>query len=460
MNSTDFVPDSNQPIANSTPQTIPNISSMDISTDISVPNQIQSQPQPEVQTQSESQPQIVSQIQSQPQTQSQHQSEIQTQQQALNPLDIKVPINEAHEAVKKSQYFNNSIFWIDNEKIVPNPYQPRKEFDQHALRDLAESIRMYGLLQPLVVTRKEITKPDGGLAVQYELISGERRLRASRLAGLAQVPAIIRAAEEDARVKLELAIIENLQREDLTPLDRARSFERLANEFHLKHEQIAEKVGKSREYVSNTIRLLKLPPHMLDALSERKITEGHTRPLLMLIDRPEEQEVLFKEITTRKMTVREAERHARIIAVDRARKPEVNPELRDLEKKLKETLGTRVIVEKKEQGGKITIDFFNVDDVRNILERLVRDSSGYGDNHKSDSPKLATDHVPAQVHSYNSVAEMMNDLTVATPLQSASAEADIQAGIKVAGTDMPIDDSTITDAKEDEDLYSIKNFSI
>ncbi len=386
----------------------------------------------------------------------------------LNPLDIPIPKNEAHEAVKKSQYFNNSIFWIESEKIVPNPYQPRKEFDAHALRDLAESIRMYGLLQPLVVTRKEIIKPDGGLAVQYELISGERRLRASKLAGLPQVPAIIRAAEEDARVKLELAIIENLQREDLSPLDRARSFERLASEFHLKHDQIAEKVGKSREYVSNTIRLLKLPPHMLDALSERKISEGHTRPLLMLIDRPEEQEVLFKEITMRKMTVREAERHARIIAVDRARKPEINPELRDLEKRLKDTLGTRVIVEKKEQGGKITIDFFNVDDVRNILDRLMKDShdsqGGYGGvvQNSTDlgAPKLATDHVPQQVHSYNSVAEMMNDLSVATPLQSASAEADVQAGITVAGTDMPIDDSTVADTKEDEDLYSIKNFSI
>lgn len=379
----------------------------------------------------------------------------------INPLEITIPKNEAHEAVKKSQYFNNSIFWIETEKIVPNPYQPRKEFDAHALRDLSESIRMYGLLQPLVVTRREIQKPEGGMAVQYELISGERRLRASKLAGLPQVPAIIRAQEEDARVKLELAIIENLQREDLSPLDRARSFERLANEFNLTHEQIAGKVGKSREYVSNTIRLLKLPPHMLDALSEKKITEGHTRPLLMLIDRPEEQEVLFKEITSRKMTVREAERHARIIAVERARKPEINPELRDLEKQLKDTLGTRVVVEKKEQGGKITIDFFNVDDVRNILERLIKDSDKADGSHGSQTQnKLGETAVPAQVHSYNSVAEMMNDLSAATPIESASAKADIDAGIEVAGVNAPIDDSTVADEQEDQDLYSLKNFSI
>lgn len=388
---------------------------------------------------------------------------------AVNPMEITIPTNEAHEAVKKSQYFNNSIFWIENEKIIPNPYQPRKEFDAHALRDLAESIRMYGLLQPLVVTRKEIIKTDGGLAVRYELISGERRLRASKLAGLTQVPVIIRAGEEDARVKLELAIIENLQREDLNPLDRARSFERLSSEFHLKHVQIAEKVGKSREYVTNSIRLLALPEHMLNALSDKKITEGHTRPLLMLIDRPAEQEVLFKEITSRKMTVREAERHARGIAVDRARKHDVSPELRDLERQLKDTLGTRVIVEKKDhQGGKIVIDFWNDNDVRNILERLLSESSiakqvaGVGPG----AELVAGVHLTAQdkpvhgVHSYQSVAEMMSDLTVATPLQSASAEADVDAGKIVRGTDMPIDDSTAVDKKEDEDLYSIKNFSI
>src|SRR5947207_2354261 len=110
-----------------------------------------------------------------------------------------------------SQFFNNSIFWIDAEKIKPNPFQPRRDFDQARLSDLAESIRMYGVLQPLVVTRHEVNTPEGGLATEYELISGERRLRASKLAGLAQVPVIIRAEEENERVKLELAIIENLQ---------------------------------------------------------------------------------------------------------------------------------------------------------------------------------------------------------------------------------------------------------
>src|SRR3989344_9648698 len=165
-----------------------------------------------------------------------------------------------------SQFFSNAIFWVESEKIKPNPFQPRQEFDENKLRDLSESIRMYGILQPLVVTRKEIIKEDGGLVTEYELISGERRLRASRLAGLPSVPVLIRANKDDDRVKLELAIIENLQRDDLNPVERARAFQRLADDFKFKHSQIAEKVGKSREYVTNTLRILMLPSEILDAL--------------------------------------------------------------------------------------------------------------------------------------------------------------------------------------------------
>ena len=182
-------------------------------------------------------------------------------------------------------FYNDSIFWIEVDKIKPNPFQPRKEFNEAALQDLADSIRQYGVLQPLVVTRKEIQKADGGLASEYELIAGERRLRASKIAGLAQVPVLIREGQETDMMKLELAIIENLQREDLNPIDRARAFDRLANEFGFKHAQIGEKIGKSREYVSNSLRLLTLPQEMQDALAGGQISEGHTRPLLMLVDK-------------------------------------------------------------------------------------------------------------------------------------------------------------------------------
>src|SRR3989338_1128654 len=131
-------------------------------------------------------------------------------------------------------FYSDSIFWVELDKIKPNPFQPRKEFDEARLRELADSIRQYGVLQPLVVTRKEIAREDGGLAVEYELIAGERRLRASRIAGLTQVPAVIRAQADTDQMKLELAIIENLQREDLNPVDRAMAFRRLADEFGFK----------------------------------------------------------------------------------------------------------------------------------------------------------------------------------------------------------------------------------
>src|SRR3989338_8310431 len=270
-----------------------------------------------------------------------------------------------------SEFINNAIFWIEVEKIKPNPYQPRKEFDEAHLRDLADSIRQYGVLQPLVVTRSEVELPDGGMVVEYELIAGERRLRASRLAGLLRVPAIIQAVT-DPRLKLELAIIENLQREDLNPVDRAISFARLAQEFSLKHTEIAKKVGKSREYVSNTLRLLVLPKEILDALAQGRITERHARPFMMLTDRKEEQNTLYKEILFKKLTVREAEQIARHIAKERVRsKIPRDPEMELIEKELAETLGTRVSIERRQVGGgKLVIDFFSSDDLRALLEKV------------------------------------------------------------------------------------------
>lgn len=269
-------------------------------------------------------------------------------------------------------YYSNSIFWVETDRIKPNPYQPRKTFDEAALASLADSIRQYGVLQPLTVVRRETEQPGEGIRVDYELIAGERRLRASKLAGLQQVPVVIRAPEESDKMKLELAIIENLQREDLNPVDRARAFEKLAKEFNMKQTDIGAKVGKSREYVSNTLRMLLLPEEMLQALGDGEINEGHTRPLLMLIDRPEEQQVLFKDIITRKLNVREAEGLARRVAVDRVRRHDLTPDLISIEKELTEALGTRVRIEKKEVGGKVLIDFFSPDDLAALREVLAR----------------------------------------------------------------------------------------
>src|ERR1035437_3355710 len=272
-----------------------------------------------------------------------------------------------------SNIYSNSIFWVDADKIKPNPYQPRREFEEAKLRDLADSIRQYGVLQPLTVSRTEIQKEDGGLVTEYELIAGERRLRATILAGVSQVPVIIRVGDT-SMMKLELAIIENLQREDLNAVDRARAFLKLANEFKFTHNEIAKKMGRSREYVSNSLRILNLTEEILNALSEGKITEGHTRPILMLVEHPEEQMVLFKEIVYKKITVREAERLARKIAYDRVRKKEFmpDPEITELEEEFQEKLGTRVHIDRKELGGQIKIDFFSTEDLRAILELIKK----------------------------------------------------------------------------------------
>ena len=274
-----------------------------------------------------------------------------------------------------SYFQNDSIFWIGVEKIKPNPFQPRREFDQNKLNSLSESIRQYGVLQPLVVTRTEKEKDGGGLVVEYELIAGERRLRASKLAGIDQVPVIIRDNEEDDGLKLELAIIENLQREDLNPIDRARAFEQLIKEFGMKYTEVGKKVGKSREYISNTVRLLALPEEIMQAVASGQITEGHTRPILMLKDRSEEQATLFKEIIYKKLTVRDTEAIARRIAYDKVRKKDlaIDPELVEFEEKLAESLGTRVQIERKNVGGKVIIDFFTNEDIKKIVDILHSD---------------------------------------------------------------------------------------
>ncbi len=333
-----------------------------------------------------------------------------------------------------SELYTNSVFLIEVDKIHPNPFQPRREFEMGPLKDLADSIRQYGVLQPLTVSRVERETPDGGMMAEYELIAGERRLRAAKIAGLTQVPAIIRVGD-DNMMKLELAIIENLQREDLNPVERARSFQRLATEFNLTHAQIGQKMGKSRVYVSNTLRILSLPEEILDALSAGKINEGHTRPLMTLSGRPEEQTTLFKEIIFRKISVREAERIARRIAVEKIKKKSLlpNAELLVIEKQLQDTLGTRVHIEPKEEGGKITIDYFSNEDLDTIMavlakiqqedEQGLRKDSLHENLSPEDKEKLEKEEV-----------QNLDDRT--------SEEVQQQ------------------DEEEDDDLYNLKNFSL
>ena len=332
-----------------------------------------------------------------------------------------------------SQFRNDSVFWIEVEKIKPNPYQPRREFDELKLKDLSDSIRQYGVLQPIVITRREIEREDGGISAEYELVAGERRLRAAKMAGIAQIPAVIRAVEDDAKTKLELAIIENLQREDLNPVDRAVAFDRLRDEFGYKHAEIAKKVGKSREYVSNTMRLLLLSDEMRQGLAQGKISEGHTRPILMLVDRPEEQMTLYKEIVFKRITVREAESIARKIAHDRVRKKDIifDPEALELEGKIAEALGTRVSLEKREVGGKLVIDFYSNDDLRAIFQLL--------NANKEDRRELLEQFIEGR--------ELENSIV-------AISEAE-------AGIEAPLDDRSKDEIQEqEEDLYYVRNFSL
>ncbi len=335
-----------------------------------------------------------------------------------------------------SNLYQNSVFFIEVDKIKPNPFQPRREFEEAKLKDLSDSIRQYGVLQPLVLSRVEKEKDDGGIATEYELIAGERRLRASKLAGLREVPAIIRVGD-DNMMKLELAIIENLQREDLNAVERARAFQRLVDEFKFTHVQIGQKVGKSREYVSNTLRLLMLPEEILNALSVGKITEGHTRPLMMLQDRPEEQMVLFKEILYKKITVREAERMSRKIAIEKVRKTELlpDPEILEMEEMFQEALGTRVHIEKSEKGGQILIDFFSPEDLRTLLETLNK--SG------------------ASMNNPNALLERHDEKVKAeTPEMPIEVNTDEVKGLD----DRTAEEKRIAD--EEADMYNIKNFSL
>ena len=385
----------------------------------------------------------------------------------------------------------DSIFWVEVEKIVANPFQPRREFDENKLQELAESVRMYGILQPLTVTRKEVSREDGTFYSEYELIAGERRLRASKLAGLKQVPVIIREGEQTEQEKLELAIIENLQREDLNAVDRALAFRQLADVFGLSHSQVAKKVGRSREYVSNSIRLLMLPDYMLSSLKQGDISEGHARTLLMLNDRPEEQDTIFREILLKKLSVREVERITRKLAQDKVRSrkwKDTDPELIEIEKQFTETLGTRVQISKTDFGGKLTIDYLSVDELDELLETIrhkavTRDSGvsaietdtiatqtleertplesvSIESDEKPVPAKPAQEVVPkispepSQSGIRSSLAAALGSLVTSTP-----APAVPQEPASNSNEDIPASAST-EEGSDESSLYSIRNFGI
>lgn len=251
-------------------------------------------------------------------------------------------------------------------KIATNPQQPRHHFDEKELQELADSIKEHGIIQPLVVTK---IAPE-----QYELIAGERRLKAAGLAGLALVPVIVRE-ETGEREKLELALIENVQRHDLNVLEEARAYKKLIEEFDLTQEEIADRVGKSRSAVANKVRLLGLPIEIQRALMEGKITEGHARSILA-IENPEKQRVLFELILKENLTVRQVEDKVKEVTVAthtrKLRSASANPEFREKEERLGAALGTKVSIKKSGGGGKIIIDFYSAEELENIASQISK----------------------------------------------------------------------------------------
>jgi ParB family chromosome partitioning protein len=257
---------------------------------------------------------------------------------------------------------------LDIDRISPNPYQPRREFSTEKLTELAESIRIHGIIQPLLV--REING-------KYQLIAGERRLRAAKIAGLASVPVVIKEMSEQSM--MEVAIVENIQRENLNPIEEAEAFRRLMNEFYLTQDDIAKKVGKSRPAIANTLRLLNLPKEVQNNLGSGTLTMGHARALLGLRT-PEEQKNIWVQIQMQQLSVRETEELIRKLneppAVSRETKikteiiADKDPNIQLIEEELQQTLGTKVTIREKGKGGKIEIDYYSTEEFERICEKI------------------------------------------------------------------------------------------
>lgn len=253
--------------------------------------------------------------------------------------------------------------------VMPNPRQPRLELDPEELSSLSDSIKEHGVLQPVVVL-------PGDAQGNFTLIAGERRLRAAKQAGLNEIPAVIRDVDE--RQQLELALIENLQRSDLNPLEAAEGYRQLIEDFDLSHEEIAQRIGKSRTSVTNTIRLLKLSAVVRSALQEGKISEGHARALLTL-STAQAQSAALQTVLTRELNVRQTEELVRKLSGERqAKKPKKkqSPEVKALEDQLRQALGTKVTVRRGASGGSIVLRFYSDEELNTLVDQLLGPTKG------------------------------------------------------------------------------------
>ena len=271
-------------------------------------------------------------------------------------LGALIPIGEENET-------EDSVILVPVDKVLPNPRQPRNTLRAEELEELTASIREHGVLQPLIATASET----GG---KYVLIAGERRLQAARLAGLTAVPVMVHQATDQQR--LELAIIENVQRSDLSALEEAEAYRQLAEDFKLSHEEIAKSVGKNRVTVTNTLRLLRLPDSVKNALIENRITEGHARALLAL-PTDEAQGAALRTVLKQELNVRKTEELVRKLCGEKPKpkqKPSASSDIVEMEERLRSNLGTKVSLRLGRKGGSLTIFFYSNEELDTLMKRL------------------------------------------------------------------------------------------
>lgn len=266
-----------------------------------------------------------------------------------------------------------NVFYVEINKIRPNPDQPRQDFDQEGIKELAQSIRKYGVLQPLLVSKVEEEGPRGR-NVYYQLIAGERRLKASKVAGIPSVPVVIRDDFTKKQDRLEVALIENLQRKDLNPIEEAEAYERMAKEFNLSQQEISAKVAKSREVVANALRLLKLPKDIKESLRGGILSRAHARALLAFGDEAKQREV-YGHILGGRLSSKDVEQMAASSKPSKSKKAKLSVQemnrFQNLEKNLGEMLKVPVLIRSTDKGGHIVIKFATLQELNKVAKRII-----------------------------------------------------------------------------------------
>ena len=286
---------------------------------------------------------------------------------SLIPTNVMMESEIKHATVStasSAEEEKDGTLMVKLSKVEPNREQPRKNFDEDSLQELAESLKQFGMLQPILVQNR---------GDYYEIIAGERRWRAAKIAGLKEVPVIVRKLTDQEIV--EISLIENIQREDLNPIEEAQAYKRLLTEFHLKQDEVAERVSKSRTAVTNSMRLLKLCDEVQKMVVDDMISTGHARALISIED-PEEQYLIAQKIFDEKLSVREVEKLVKDLHKPPKPPKEENKTLQaiyqEISERLKQSLSTKVSVSAKQNGaGKIEIEFYNHEDLERLLERIT-----------------------------------------------------------------------------------------